>query len=63
MTVTLVHFTLVLKMSVVVKHHEICGTPEGFSQTGDYFCVLVRALTKWDDLLLVLTGTFIKSCS
>lgn len=64
MTVTLVYFAVVLKMSGVVKHDEICGTPEGFSsQTGDYFCFLVRALAKCDDLVLVSTGTFIKSSS
>lgn len=62
MTVTLVHLILVLKMSVV-KHDEICNAPEGFSKPVIIFCFLVRALAKCDDLVLVLTGTFIKSSS
>lgn len=64
MTVTLVYFTLVVKLSVVVKSNDqIWRSLEGFPQTADYFCVSVRELAQCDDLVFALTGTYIKSSS
>jgi len=62
MTRSFVPLALVEKMPGVVQHDKKHRAPEGFSQT-EYLYHLVRALFKCDDLLLVWTGTAIKSSS
>lgn len=57
MTGTLVYFTLLLKMSGVVKHDEIMQSARGlFPEPLILFFRLSRALAKCDESDVVLTG-------